>query len=113
MKPTKPAIQISDADRQRKILITVKCIMAFKKWREKASPSGKIGTGALKVAVYIKSCPQKPRLQKTKTALKQETYNLSDLKHDPHCGFVEQVWRLGTSRSHPIVVTSTIDSKTF
>jgi hypothetical protein len=36
--------------------------MAFKKWREKASPSGGIGTGALKVAVYIKSCPQKPRL---------------------------------------------------
>ncbi len=26
---------------------------------------------------------------KTKTALKQETYNLSDLKHDLHCGFVE------------------------
>ncbi len=26
---------------------------------------------------------------KTKTALKQETNNLSDLKHDPHCGFVE------------------------
>jgi hypothetical protein len=26
---------------------------------------------------------------KTKTALKQETYNLSDLNHDPHCGFVE------------------------
>ena len=24
-----------------------------------------------------------------KTALKQETYNLSDLKHDLHCGFVE------------------------
>jgi len=26
---------------------------------------------------------------KTKTALRQETYNLSDLKHDLHCGFVE------------------------
>ena len=25
---------------------------------------------------------------KTKTALKQERYNLSDLKHDLHCGFV-------------------------
>ena len=34
---TKPAaaIQISDADRKRKILITDKCTMAFKKWREK------------------------------------------------------------------------------
>ncbi len=34
LKPTKPAIQISDADRKRKILITDKCTMAFKKWRE-------------------------------------------------------------------------------
>ena len=34
-KPTKPAIEISDADRKRKILITDKCTMAFKKWREK------------------------------------------------------------------------------
>ncbi len=33
--PTKPAIQISDADRKRKILITDKCTMALKKWREK------------------------------------------------------------------------------
>ena len=31
------------------------------------------------------------KVTKTKTALKQETYNLSDLKHDLHCqcGFVE------------------------
>ena len=35
VKPTKPAIQISDADRKRKILITDKCTMTFKKWREK------------------------------------------------------------------------------
>jgi hypothetical protein len=37
MKPTKPAVQISDADRERKILITNKChgTMTFKKWREK------------------------------------------------------------------------------
>ncbi len=35
LTPTKPAIQISDADRKRKILITDKCTMAFKKWREK------------------------------------------------------------------------------
>jgi hypothetical protein len=27
MKPTKPAVQISDADRERKILITNKCTM--------------------------------------------------------------------------------------
>ncbi len=31
----------------------------------------------------------KTKVTKTKTALKQETYNLSDLpvKHDLHCGF--------------------------
>jgi hypothetical protein len=44
----------------------------------------------LKVAVYIKSyISAKTKLTKTKTALKQETYNLSDLNHDLHCGFVE------------------------
>ena len=33
----------------------------------------------------------KTKVTKTKTALnlKKETYNLSDLKHDLHCGFVE------------------------
>ena len=32
----------------------------------------------------------KTKVTKTKTALKrQETYNLSDLKHALHCGFVE------------------------
>jgi hypothetical protein len=31
----------------------------------------------------------KTKVTKTKTALKQETYNLSDLKHDLQCGFVE------------------------
>jgi hypothetical protein len=47
VKPTKPAIQISDADRKRKILITDKCTMAkVQEWpgREKgesrAGPSG-------------------------------------------------------------------------
>jgi hypothetical protein len=39
----------------------------------------------------------KTKVAKTKTALKQETYhlNLSDPKHDLHCGFVE----LGDSAS--------------
>jgi hypothetical protein len=37
MKPTKPAAQISDADRKRKILIPDKCTMTvnLKKWRDK------------------------------------------------------------------------------
>ena len=33
--PTKPAAQISDADRKRRILITDKCTMTLRKWREK------------------------------------------------------------------------------
>ncbi len=37
-------------------------------------------------AVIIKTKVTKTNL---KTALKQATYNLSDLKHDLHCGFVE------------------------
>jgi hypothetical protein len=43
---------------------------------------------------------KKTKVTKTKTALrvKQETYNLSDLKHDPHCGFVE----LGDSASESV-----------
>jgi hypothetical protein len=40
LKPTKPAVQISDVDRKRKIPITDKCTMTIKKWREKVSPSG-------------------------------------------------------------------------
>jgi hypothetical protein len=37
LKPTQPAsaVQISDADRKRNILITDKCTMTLKKWREK------------------------------------------------------------------------------
>jgi hypothetical protein len=38
MKPIRPAVQISDADRKRpgrKIRITDKCTMTLKKWREK------------------------------------------------------------------------------
>jgi hypothetical protein len=35
------------------------------------------------------------KVAKTKTALKQETYNLSDLKHDPNCAGVRRAWRLG------------------
>jgi hypothetical protein len=59
MKPTKPAIQISDADRKRRILITDKCTMAFKKWREKGE------------------------------SFRVDRYRCIDLpvKHDLHCGF--------------------------
>ena len=39
------------------------------------------------------------KVTKTKTALKQETYNLSDLKHDLHCGFNFKFVELGGSVS--------------
>ncbi len=91
MKPTKPAVQSSDADRKRKILITDKCTMTFKKWREKGE-SFRVDRyrrieGRCLLVYQIMSA--KTKVTKTKTALKQETYNLSDLKHDLHCGFVE------------------------
>ncbi len=88
LKPTKPAIQISDADRKRRILITGKLTMAFKKWGERGESFrvDRYRSTALKVH-HIMSA--KTKVTKTKTALKQETYNLSDLKHDLQCGFVE------------------------
>ena len=48
----------------------------------------------------------KTKVTKTKTALKQETCNLSDLKHDLHCGFVE----LGDLASNSLIVPNTIGS---
>jgi hypothetical protein len=48
----------------------------------------------------------KTKVTKTKTALKQETYNLSDLKHDLHCGFVE----LGDSASAGLTVVTNLNT---
>jgi hypothetical protein len=111
LKPTKPAIEISDADRKRKILITDKCTMAFKKWREKGESFRVDRYRCIEGRSLHQIMSAKTKVTKTKTALKQETYNLSDLKHDLHCGFVE----LGGSVSVTVlsIVTSTIDSKTF
>jgi hypothetical protein len=52
----------------------------------------------------------KTKVTKTKTALKQETYNLSDLKHDLDCGgFVELGGPgLGLGLIMIIVVTYTV-----
>jgi len=69
--------------------------MNFKKWRDKGeSESFRVGRYrciAGRCLYQIMPANLKPKVTKTKTALtgKQETYNLSDLKHDPHCGFVE------------------------
>jgi hypothetical protein len=89
LKPTKPAIEISDADRKRMILITDKCTMAFKKWREKGESFRVDRYRCIEGRCLHQIMSAKTKVTKTKTALKQETYNLSDLKHDLHCGFVE------------------------
>ena len=91
LKPTKPAIQISDADRKRKILIRVtdKCTMAFKKWLEKGRSFRVDRYRCIEGRCLHQIMSAKTKVTKTKTALKQETYNLSDPKHDLHCGFVK------------------------
>ena len=96
LKPTKPAIEISDADRKRKILITDKCTMALKKWREKGESFRVDRYRCIEGRCLHQIMSAKTKVTKTKTALslslgrlKQITYNLSDLKHDLHCGFVE------------------------
>ena len=73
MKPTKPAVQISDADRERKVLITDKCTLTFKKWREKGE-SFRVDRyrcieGRCLLLVYqIMSESAKTKVTKTKTA---------------------------------------------
>jgi hypothetical protein len=66
--------------------------MTFKKWREKGE-SFRVDRHRRiegRCLYQIMSESAKNRVTKPKTALKQETYNLSVLKHDDlHCGFVE------------------------
>jgi hypothetical protein len=65
--------------------------MAFKKWREKGESLRVDQFRCIEGRCLHQTMFAKTKVTKTKTALKQETYNLSDLrlKHDPHCGFVE------------------------
>jgi hypothetical protein len=81
LKPTKPAVQISDVDHRRKILITDKCTTTFREWRDKGESFRLDRYRCIHVAVYIKSCLQRPRLRKrgprSLASLEQEPYNLS------------------------------------
>ncbi len=100
LKPTKPALQSSDADRRRKILITDKCTMTFKKWREKGESFRVDRYRCIEGRCLHQIMSAKTKVTKTKTALKQETYNLSDLKHATVI-FTAGVSNLATrSRSH-------------
>ena len=69
--------------------------MTFKKWLDK-SESFRVDRYRCIAGRYLYQIVfAKNKVTKTKTALEQETYNLSDLKHDLHRGFVE----LGDSES--------------
>ena len=82
-------MQISDADRRRRILITDKCTTTFQQWREKGESFRVDRYRCIAGRCLCEIMSAKTKVTKTKTALRQETYNLSDLKHDLHCGFVE------------------------
>ena len=69
LKPTKPAIEISDADRKRKILITDKCTMAFKKWREKGESFRVDRYRCIEGRCLHQIMSAKTKVTKTKTAL--------------------------------------------
>ena len=69
----------------------------FKKWREKGESFRVDRYRCIEGRCLHQIMSAKTKVTKTKTALKQETYNLSDLKHDLHCGF--RVVELGGSVS--------------
>jgi hypothetical protein len=96
----------------------------LKKWREKGESFRVDRYRCIEGRCLHQVMSAKIKVTKTKTALKQETHNLSDLKPDPHCGFVELGGSVSDSRSHHkgmerytspfrCIVTNTIDSKTF
>ncbi len=97
LNPTTPAVQISDADRKRKtLMITDKCTTTFKKWREKGESFRVDRCRCIEGRCLHQIMSAKTKVTKTKTSLKQPAtvrkrtlLNLSDLKHDLRCGFVE------------------------
>ena len=62
---------------------------AFKKWREKGESFRVDRYRCIEGRCLYQIMSAKTKVTSTKTAFKQETYNQSDLKHDPHSGFVE------------------------
>ncbi len=69
--------------------MTDKCTTTFKKWRDKGDSFRVDQYRCIEGRCLYQIMSAKSKVTKTKTALKQETYNLSDLKHDLHCGYVE------------------------
>jgi hypothetical protein len=88
-KREKRAVRISDTDRRRKIVITDKCTVTLAKWRDKGELFRVDRYTRIAGRCLWQVMSSKTKIQRTKTARMEETYNLSDLKHDLRCGFVE------------------------
>ncbi len=72
------------ADRRRQILITDECTMTFRKWRHKGESFrprrvDRCSLRRIEGRCLYQIMSAKTKVTKTKTALKQETYNLTDL----------------------------------
>ncbi len=76
LKPTKPTIQISDADRKRKIMILItdnlKCTMVLKKWREKGASFRVDRYRFIEGRCLHQIMSAKTKVTKTKTAIKPQ-----------------------------------------
>ena len=88
-KRAKRAVRISDTDRRRKIVITDKCTVTLAKWRDKGELFRVDRYTRIAGRCLWQVMSSKTKIRRTKTARREETYNLSDLKHDLRCGFVE------------------------
>ena len=83
------AIQILDADRKRTILITDKCTKSFAAWRDKGESFRVDRYQQIAGRCLNLVMSEKTKVKRKKTAIKQEPYGLSDLKHDLKYGFVK------------------------
>jgi hypothetical protein len=106
LKPTEPAVQISgsDADRRRKIigvLITDKCTVTFKKWRDKGELESfrvdtRLGSESVQLEVHCRSLSisnhhDARKHQGNENEDRAQAGNVqcqSDLKHDLYFGYV-------------------------
>ena len=83
------ATQILDADRKRTILITDKCTKSFAAWRDKGESFRVDRYQQIAGRCLNLLMSEKTKVKRKKTAIKQEPYGLSDLKHDLKYGFVK------------------------
>jgi hypothetical protein len=70
-------------------LITSKCTTTVKEWLDKCESFRIHRYMFIAGRCLYQIMSEKIKVAKTKTAVKQKTYILSDLKHGLQCGFVE------------------------